>query len=133
MGFRDKRSRIDLALLLHYHIKSSNMKFKPNNKSCVVFLDILGSFYTVDTKLLRKNPGRLLLYNLLTILKSLFIQNYIKVVLENFLSRTIRLRRVVLQASILSTFLYLVFIDDIKINHHMLKIILHQKLLVLII
>lgn len=114
VGFQDRRCTIDLAILLDYYIKLEIRKRKIDKLSCVAFLDIYGAFDTVDRRILWKKLFKYVPLKLLNILRSLFDNNYIKVAIGNLLSKEIYLRGGVLQGSILSPFLYLVFINDIK-------------------
>lgn len=90
-----------------------------NEYPVVAFLDIKSAYDSVDRSIIWRALANKVQPVLLNLLKNMFDEVLVTVIIHNYESRTIRPRRGVLQGSILSAILYAVFIDDLprRIQH----------------
>ncbi|CDH60653.1 hypothetical protein RO3G_13746 [Lichtheimia corymbifera JMRC:FSU:9682] len=110
-GFRAQRGALDQAFnlqaLMHQHREIHNQD------PVVAFLDIKSAYDSVDRSVIWGALSDHLQPALLELLKNMFDEVSITVIMNNYESRTIHPRRGVLQGSILSPILYAVFIDSL--------------------
>lgn len=110
-GFRTERGALDQAFNLHTLMKQHRRTHQAD--PVVAFLDIKSAYDSVDRSVIWASLNDHLQPALLELLKNMFDDVLITVIMKNFESRTIRPRRGVLQGSILSPILYAVFIDSL--------------------
>lgn len=112
-GFRESRSALDQALCLQE--LCSLHKKKHGKPPVLAFLDIRSAYDTVDRRIIWNalqpySPPRLI-----ALLKTLFDQVSVEVLLANDTSRRFPAHTGVLQGSVLSPFLYSIYINSLPI------------------
>ncbi|CDH61106.1 hypothetical protein RO3G_05925 [Lichtheimia corymbifera JMRC:FSU:9682] len=110
-GFRAQRGALDQAFSLHMLMQQYHRTH--DEHPVVAFLDIKSAYDSVDRSVIWGTLANHLQPALLDLLKNMFDEVLVTVIIQNYESRTIRPRRGVLQGSILSPILYAVFIDDL--------------------
>ncbi|KAG1464088.1 hypothetical protein G6F46_002640 [Rhizopus delemar] len=112
-GFRESRGAIDQALCLAEicHILRSHY----HTKSVLTFLDIKSAYDTVDRNYIWKILQPYISSPLLGLLRNLFEEAQIEVLLSNATSRRFQPKIGVLQGSILSPYLYSVYINQLPV------------------
>ncbi|KAG1222028.1 hypothetical protein G6F35_005580 [Rhizopus arrhizus] len=113
-GFRESRGALDQALCLAEicHILRSHYHSKP----VLAFLDIKSAYDTVDRNHVWKVLQHCISAPLLGLLRNLFDEVQIEVLVSNATSRRFHPKTGVLQGSILSPYLYSVYINQLP--HH---------------
>ncbi|KAG1444271.1 hypothetical protein G6F46_012551 [Rhizopus delemar] len=112
-GFRESRGAVDQALCLAEicHILRSHYHTKP----VLAFLDIKSAYDTVDRNYIWKVLQPYVSPPLLGLLRNLFDEVQIEVLLSNATSRRFHPKTRVLQGSILSPYLYSVYINQLPV------------------
>ena len=110
-GFRTRRGAQDHAYNLQMLMQNYEQEF--SEKPVVAFLDIKQAYDSVDRQVIWGALEDHLQPALLDLLKHMFNDVSISVIMKNYESRSIKPRRGVLQGSILSPILYAVFIDSL--------------------
>ncbi|KAG2216206.1 hypothetical protein INT45_011159 [Circinella minor] len=110
-GFRNSRGALDQAYNLHMLMQNYEEEF--DEKVVVAFLDIKAAYDFVDRQVIWGALEDHLQPALLDLLKHMFNDVSISVIMKNHQSHSIRPHRGVLQGSILSPILYVVFIDSL--------------------
>ncbi|KAG1567178.1 hypothetical protein G6F50_008451 [Rhizopus delemar] len=113
VGFRESRGAIDQTLCLAEicHILRSHYHTKP----VLAFLDIKSAYDTVDRNYIWEVLQPYISPPLLGLLRNLFDEVQIEVLLSNATSRRFHLKTGVLQGSILSPYLYSVYINQLPV------------------
>lgn len=110
-GFRRSRSALDQALCLSEICHS--LRIDHNTSPVLAFLDIKSVYDTVNRDLVWHALQQYLPSPLLGLLRNLFDEVLIEVLLSNTSSRRFHPRTGVLQGSILSPYLYLIYINQL--------------------
>lgn len=123
-GFRAKRGALDQAFNLHMLMRQFQRQY--DEAPVVAFLDIKAAYDSVDRSVIWQQLTGHIDHGLLYLLRNMFDDVRISVVLKNQQSRWIKPNRGVLQGSILSPMLYALFIDTLP---HSLRLGVQRPLL----
>ena len=107
-GFRSFHSCNDMIVSLHEALRRSRGKY------CVAFLDIKAAYDSVDREILwHRCASRGITAEMIALLQSMFDGNTAQILVNGKRSSPFRIEAGVLQGSVLSPFLYSLFIDDL--------------------
>ena len=110
-GFRHKRGALDQAFVLNMLIRRYKQIY--NSDPAIITMDIKSAYDSVDRDTIWSTLQGNLPSALFHLVRHMFNEVRLAVILKNFQSRYIHPRRGVLQGSILSPMLYAIFIDTL--------------------